>query len=245
MVVFTHVPKTSGTSFRKSLVEPNVASEEIFPYRGLRAFLLERGSRRSFVWGHMPSGIHMLTRREVRYIAFLRDPVDRAVSHYYFVRDSDPAAYKHPDRDEADALSIAEFFALPRYQNLQARFLAGLPYHYLYPHLRSRRFERAVLGKAVENLTARYVCFGMQERFEDSLDLFQRRLGWPARADVSRQKETGRRPRVAELDEATRAALRASNSLDCELYEAASELFEQRLSSVGTPISTSPAAPTR
>lgn len=225
LIVFTHCPKTSGTSFRKSLVEPNLAPEQIYRYGGVRRFVQDGAARRSFVWGHMPSGIHHATRRPVHYIAFLRDPVDRAVSYYYFVKDSDPAQYKHPMRDEADALSLTEFFEQRQFQNWQTRFLAGLPYHYLYPRLDSPGFDRATLRKAIANLTERYSCFGVQERFEDSLDVFQRRLGWSNRVEVRREKKTGTRPALAELDGATRAALREANRLDCELYDVAADRF--------------------
>jgi hypothetical protein len=233
LIVFTHVPKTSGTSFRQALVEPNVGTGQIYRYAGARRFLRERGAERSFVWGHVPSGIHLLTRREVAYVCFLRDPVDRAVSYYYFVKDSDPAVYKHPMRDEADALSITEFFRRRKFQNWQARFLAGMPYHYLYPRLSSPRFERATLSRAIANLSSRYACFGVQERFEESLDLFQLRLGWQRRTTVPPQKKTGRRPALAELDEATRSALREANALDCELYELAVARFEAQRRGAG------------
>ena len=44
-----------------------------------------------------------------RYITFLREPLDRAVSHYYFIKDCDPKKYLHPLRDIADALSLEDF----------------------------------------------------------------------------------------------------------------------------------------
>jgi Galactose-3-O-sulfotransferase len=226
LVVFTHVPKTSGTSFRQSLVEPNVAAGQIYRYAGARRFLRERGFERGFVWGHIPLGIHLLTRREVAYVCFLRDPVDRAVSYYYFVKDSDPAVYKHPMRDEADALSIVEFYRRRKFQNWQTRFMAGMPFHYLYPRLPSLRFERATLRRAISNLTDRYACFGVQERFEESLDLIQLRLGWQRRTVVAPQKKTGKRPALTELDDATRSALREANALDCELYDLAIARFD-------------------
>src|SRR5262249_48587741 len=156
-------------------------------------------------------GIHMVTRRKVDYVTFLRDPIDRAVSYYFFAKDSDPAAYKHPARDDADAHSIAEFYALRKYQNWQTRFVAGLPFHYAYPRHSSSRLDRFALQRAIGNLTGRYACFGMQERFEESLDLFQDRFGWAERATVAREKKTGTRPRLHDLDEATVRALRAAN----------------------------------
>lgn len=228
IVVFTHIPKTSGTSFRKSLVEPNVPAELIYPYPGARRFLAERRRGRAFIWGHVPYGVHVALRREVRYVTFLRDPIDRAVSFYHFAKDSDPRKYVHPARADAEACSLTEFFRLRRYQNWQARFIAGLPYHYLYPRVAGGAFDEEVGRRAVSHLRDAYV-FGLQERFEESLQVLERELGWSRRTTVDRQKQTATRPGLESLDPATAAALAKSNHLDCELYRFAQAAFEGRV----------------
>lgn len=228
IVVFTHIPKTSGTSFRKSLVEPNVPGELIYPYPGARRFLVERRRPRAFIWGHVPYGIHLALGREVRYVTFLRDPIDRAVSFYHFAKDSDPREYVHPARADAEAHSLIEFFRLRRYQNWQARFIAGLPYHYAYPRVGGAAFEAEVGRRALGHLRGAYA-FGLQERFEESLEVLERQLGWRRRATVARQKQTASRPVLESLDAATVVALTEANRLDCELYRAAQAEFEGQL----------------
>ena len=229
MIVFTHVPKTSGTSFRKSLIEPNFPAVRIYRFHGLRALARDRRPGRSFVWGHVPYGIHPLLGREARYVTFLRDPIDRAVSYYYFVQDSDPALYRHPARADAETLSIADFYRLRKYQNWQARFLAGLHDHYLYPRVPTAALDGLIVRRARANLLTRYAGFGLQERFGESLDILQERLALRDRVKTPAQKRTGRRPEVAALDAATHAALRQANRLDCELYEFALAGFEGQL----------------
>jgi hypothetical protein len=226
MIIFTHVPKTSGTSFRKALVEPNIPPDRIYHYAGLRKFVADRAFGQAFVFGHLPFGLHHLSRGETRYITFIRDPVDRAVSFYHFVKDSDPALYRHPLRDDAEAFSLTEFYELRKYQNWQTRFLAGFRHHRLYPHVASDAFDKAVLRRAEFNLMNRYFCYGVLERFEESLELFQRRFGWRCSVEVNAQKKTAQRPRLADLDDATRAELRRSNWLDCRLYETAVANFD-------------------
>lgn len=228
IVVFTHIPKTSGTSFRKSLVEPNVPAELIYPYPGARRFLAQRRRPRAFIWGHVPYGVHVALGREVRYVTFLRDPIDRAVSFYHFAKDSDPSEYVHPARADAEAYSLTDFFRLRRYQNWQARFVAGLPYHYIYPRIGSDAFDAEVGRRAVAHLRDDYV-FGLQERHEESLELLERRLGWTRRTGVDRHKQTATRPRLSSLDSETVAALAEANHLDCELYRFAQATFEEQL----------------
>jgi tetratricopeptide (TPR) repeat protein len=244
MIIFTHVPKTSGTSFQRSLVDANFASEDIYRYGGMQRFALNRPSRGggrgagaglrprecAFAWGHMPFGIHALVPGTHQYITFLRDPVDRAISYYHFVRYSHRSKYTHPERNDADILSITEFYARRRYQNWQARFLAGLQYHKLYPYLALESFERATLDKAIHNLTERYFCYGILERFEESIELFQRRFGWDRRAEITPQQTTKSRPALDALDDATRASLEHSNRLDRQLYDAALAHFDSQWS---------------
>jgi hypothetical protein len=172
--------------------------------------------------------VHVALRREVRYVTFLRDPIDRAVSFYHFVKDSDPNEYVHPARADAEAYSLTDFFRLRRYQNWQARFIAGLPYHYVYPRIGSDAFDAEVGRRAIAHLRDDYL-FGLQERHDDSLELLERRLGWDGRTTVERQKKTATRPRLESLDPDTVAALEESNHLDCELYRFAQATFERQL----------------
>lgn len=232
MIFFTHIPKTAGTSFFRSVVEPNLSPAAIYQYRGFRRCLVEHGYRYPFVRGHVPY-MHILSIKRVRYITFLRDPIDRAISYYYFVKDSDPAIYVHPDRADAESLSLTDFYRLRKYQNWQTRFLAGWTYHRLYPAWRSDgHLERRMLRRAVAHLAERYWCFGLQERFDESLDLFQARMNWCARRTVSREKVTYKRPPVRAVPPATLAALRETNALDCQLYSAATAIFERDYSAV-------------
>ena len=111
-----------------------------------------------------------------------------------FVKHSDPREYVHPARADAEAHTITEFFALRRYQNWQARFIAGLPYHLLYPRLDHAAFDREVGRRATAHLRDAYV-FGLQERFGPRAAP-PRPAGAPAAAPAAPRPPMGKRVNI-------------------------------------------------
>jgi len=84
IVVFTHVPKVAGTSVMRRLVRANYEPEDIKTYAGERDLWRNRGTFRILV-GNNTWGAQYLAGRDARLFTMLQDPVERAISHYYFV----------------------------------------------------------------------------------------------------------------------------------------------------------------
>lgn len=137
-LVHMHLPRTGGTALRRLLL-PRLL-ERISPSR---VFLVDMGpeydcltgsvadleamprnSRRRlrFVAGHLPPRVLDLLPRPVPF-TFLREPVERAVSEYWYCY-HDPA---NPAHDAARRLGPADFFAagFSNAGNAQARYLSG------------------------------------------------------------------------------------------------------------------------
>lgn len=232
MIVFTHIDKTSGTSFIDTVIKPNypVGIGGIMQGAGIGGNIAALMARPEVLIGHTPYGIHLLTSRKVDYVTFLRDPVDRAVSFYYFLKDPYfPSHSRHPFYDYANSVSITEFYQNRQFQNWQTRYLAGYLPHRLYPHVPTPAFEQAMLAWALKHLTQRYTCFGLLERFDDSIRLFQKTFAWEKVTTVEHQMKTQKRPRLEELDADTLRILRESHQLDQRLYDFAACRFEALL----------------
>jgi hypothetical protein len=228
LIIFTHIPKTAGTSFLKTVVEPNIPESQIYHYGDIKKFFVEQHDY-TLVEGHVPYGLHYFTNRPVKYITFLRNPIERAVSYYYFIKDSDVNVYKHPLRDYADSVSLKEFYENKKFQNQQTRFLAGFLSDRLYAINSYLSLEKVILDKAVNHLL-NYYCFGILERFEQSIALFQERLEWPKTVKVAHQKKTNKRPKLADLDKATLHSLKEAHILDLYLYDFAVKYFDDQYS---------------
>ena len=138
------------------------------------------GSAR-ILYGHVPLGIreylpqHVAASRELRYFTFLRDPVDRMLSHFFAIRDrlqgvEEPGKYtlgalpKEPTLDDMLQRGYV-------HDNLHTRMLSGVP---------PEPFDEVtdeMLEQAKGNLRDGLVFFGLAERFDESLVIAKQRLG--------------------------------------------------------------------
>ncbi|MBC7990009.1 MAG: sulfotransferase family 2 domain-containing protein [Luteimonas sp.] len=176
ILVSLHLPKTAGTSFASALQAQHgpgyLADYDDLPmqvapwlrkFRALRAGL---DLRRSWpdgvtcVHGHfLPAKyLYALRGRSVRYVTWLRDPVERVVSHYEFWRrDYDGSDPKQPLRNRmlAEDWSLQRFALGPEMRDLYTQYLW--------------RFD-----------PRRFAFIGVTERYDDDLGRFADLFGTSA-----------------------------------------------------------------
>lgn len=239
MLLFAHIPKTAGTAAR-ALFEHRFDSEQLAllydrpPGTPLAHFLevpqIAR-DRYEAVVGHFAFGLHHFITRPVRYITFLRDPVERVVSLYYH---NVHRASRHYDQIHAQGIDLGRFVRdriSYQVENSMTQFLAGIE------HVAGgdRRVFRngcpdRMLDLAQRNLVDWFDLVAITERSLESFALLTRYLGLPD-LPAPRQNENRERPAVETMDEKILDEIRRINELDVELYRFARELFERQLAS--------------
>lgn len=216
-IIFTHIPKTAGTSFRKEVVEANCS--RFYHHKGSLAKGIVRiiKSNPDVVAGHFAFGIHKFLFSKYRYLSFFREPVDRAISHYYFIRQSKYPTYEHPKWKDCMNYPIEEIYASRKLaDNLQTRFISGIR--------SNRNVSSRDLYLAKKNLDEYYDVFGIQEYYSESVDIICKQYDWvKPKVDIgSREKKTNTKSPVSE---AIREKLKHDHSFDLDLYNYALTKF--------------------
>jgi hypothetical protein len=231
-LLFLHIPKTAGVSIRHLLLRQ---------YPGPTTFIRGSPEHREFfrksreeretyrvVGGHFRFGLHLLFDTPSRYLTFLRDPVERVISHFAYVQ----REAHHPlhARVAASSLTLEQWVRLGfdggGEDNLQIRNLTTRS----GPEVPFKGTTRQMLDEAKRVLSERIDFLGITERYEDSVRLLGEQLGWPHPVPVERHNVSPKRPAAADLAPSTRDAILEHNALDAELYAFAVDLFARRMS---------------
>ncbi|MFN0131688.1 MAG: sulfotransferase family 2 domain-containing protein [Phycisphaerales bacterium] len=234
-LIFLHIPKAAGTTLEAFICSQYPAArwfrftgdvENFREFRGMSA--AERGAIDLFT-GHVRFGVHAWLDEAATYVTMLRDPVERVVSYYYYILRS-PEHYLHATL-RASGLNLHEFVRTRfcfEIDNDQVRWLNCMPHVEVAPG----RVTRQMLEEAKVNLATRIACFGLAERFHESIELLRHQLGW-TNGSVERRNATADRPRLDQVPQATISLIRETNALDVELYEFAAATFQDRLDAAG------------
>ena len=235
-LIFLHIPKAGGTTLQDIVVRQYRAGKG-FRFTGdlnqlaqFEAMPQEERDGFDVLLGHVHFGLHERLSRPALYMTMLRDPVDRIVSHYYFVK-ARKEHYLHKAIIEK-GMSLKEYAekrACIEVDNDQVRWLCARP-HKAVP---IGKVSREMVEEAKWNLAHSISVVGLVERFEESLCCFGRAFGW---ADVSyggRKNVTPDRPPLEEISEEAIRTIREVNRYDVELYGLARALFEEQMLRLG------------
>lgn len=242
-VFVLHIPKTAGTTLR-GIIGKQYAAKQIIGmgsnvqegemrFRGLNK---QKMKQISAVFGHFSYGLHtaLPDDRKYTYVTLLRDPVQRALSEWSYIR----SAASHYLTRVANQLGLVQFVCSGvtcTLDNGMVRQLCGdNGFSRPVPHKDMRipfgHVNASHLETAKENIRHDFAIVGTAESFEESLELMCRMFGWQVEDYENRNVSTSG---TVELTEKTVDAVVARNELDYELYHWADDRLEQIIDAQG------------
>ena len=158
---FIHVPKTAGTTMLRIIEdrypEGSVESLYLAPPEEAAMRIAKIGPETRIVAGHVDYGFGRHFPRPFRAFAMLREPVERAISLFHFVK----RERSHPAHQAVLDGAITIELMSQEQGGMQARFVAGYsPTEQVEPGI--------LLAQAKENLAQKLAVFGLTERFDET-----------------------------------------------------------------------------
>lgn len=244
LIAFVHVPKTAGTTLNSILshqysgaqtfevmmrgmswIKPRstLIPKPLIQFSKLRRLKLALKPPHSLrlICGHFDMSLSKRLPADTQYFTLLRDPIERAISHYHHYRRMTDDAI-HPLAMRSTLAQWVSACGLVEMDNGQTRRFAG------EMNLPCGRVTPQILDRAKKNLAARFAVVGLTERFDETLMLLQQTFGWSAYGFLSRNIGKNRPPR-SQVDTATLETIAECNRYDLNLYQYAEALFEQAL----------------
>lgn len=231
MLIFLHIPRTGGSTLHWILRRQFQADETLAivkgydPWAEIASLPQSHRMQIKYVWGHLYYGIHQYFAQPATYITFMRDPVDRIISHYHFVR-SHPNHYLHQAVVSGN-MSLKDYITSDLSSELingQTRMISGL--------LATEELTEQSLVLAKANIERHFSFVGLMERYDESLVIARRLFGWHnvyyVRKNVSRGRQSKQDVPQDVLDIIARR-----NQLDIELYQFVRERFDQAIEAYG------------
>jgi len=219
LMVFVHIQKTAGKTLRqilrrqyagpgRSVHVPNYFPKPDLHWATVDELVERRPPELEVAHGHM---LFVPSRwpRDSRFVTILRDPVERTISHYYWVNE------RRGSRSGLGSIEDALEATVP--DNLQVRVLSGAN--------PSGPVTSAMADEAIGSLD-RFSVVGLTSRFDETLVLLGRAFGWRTAAYERINSTNSRVPRDA-LDAATLARIDEHNRYDQQLYAVAAARFDE------------------
>lgn len=235
-IIFLHIPKTAGTTLNQILQRQYEPQQSFFMGANAQASIktfkelpAEEKAAIRLAAGHTAFGFHNYLPGSTTYFTFMREPVERVISFYHYVRSSEQHYLNHAVVN--DFSGIAQFVSsgiTKMVDNGQTRMISGTWLEPGYGEIDSEIFEQA---KA--NLHQYFGVVGLTEAFDTTLLLLQDSFNWQNVNYVRHNVTTvARVERLLSAED--RDIVTSFNQWDSALYKHAQEMFLNKIAAMGS-----------
>ena len=220
-LISVHIPKCAGTSFSTILAriygKSYLGEHEDQPMDPAMLFQKDFATWKDeqdrkpaapgirCIHGHFWAGKYDKQAPDAKRITWLRHPIKRLVSHYYFWLTKPELPHSLHKYFIENKLSLVEFAQLPQLRNIMQSIF-----------LRDRTLDE-------------FDFVGIQEHFQEDLDWLCQHMKWPRQTMPEERRTVHKDYKPEALDPDTEKKLRALNEADLALYEAALQMRARRM----------------
>ncbi len=229
-LIFLHLPRTGGTTLR-DILSKQYSDHETFENKTLldtdenfNESLVNQMSRYNLIKGHVYFGVHTFIPQTCSYFSMMRNPVERTISVYNYIRKRS----NHPYHDLANSLSIEKFIESGEnimVNNGQTRLIAGRETSLNIPF---NKLNKSHLEIAKNNINDYFLLIGLTERYDETILLLKHMLRWDT-PYYSIANAVRRVQKTDEMDPVIVDIIKQYNQLDIELYNYANKKFDDTL----------------
>lgn len=240
-VIFLHIPKTAGTTFRQ-IIRRNYTREERFGLDGeekyqtgqkLKNLSNAERNRIKLVGGHINFGLHtcFADKENVKYITFLRDPILREVSYYNYVLRIQQ--HVHHQEVVSKKMSLEDYISSDLHvelANAQTKQIAGV-----HTGLQSEpvylesSIQSGILETAKNNIKEHFVFSGITEQFDQGVILLYKTLKWKFPLYYKSTNIAPVNQKYSRLSDKTLQLIADQNQADLLLYEYVKKSFTEQV----------------
>jgi sulfotransferase famil protein len=156
LIISVHIHKNAGMNFKKHLIKSfddslllSYGRDERILERFFTKINVPKYNKSDFdniaiIHGHFLTDLFDSLEKDIKYAIFLRDPVERVISNYYFLKRNN---YKHSHICSmiAEGLGLEEYAELNSSQNVQTFFMANKPIEHFHFVGICEEYEKSVL----------------------------------------------------------------------------------------------------
>ncbi|SRR6266545_19635 len=224
-LIFIHIPKAAGQTIN-SIVARQYPRRQILHMEGrlgkTQVPSVEDASQAKIFLGHLHYGFHEHLQGASTYVTVVREPVSRVLSLYRYIA-TNPQHHLHEQVMQGHLTDfVSGQIDAEEVENGQTRQIAGVT---------EGTPDASSLARAKQNLQVDFAVVGVVERFDESIILFKRRLGW--RVPFYVRKNVTPKLLAEEAPDEALEIIRRRNTLDAELYRFTCNLLDDQLRDEG------------